>query len=832
MSTPLPIDPLLPQIGAALQQNGSLLLTAETGSGKTTRVPPFLADLLSRGEVIVLEPRRLAARAAATRVSTERGTALGEFCGYQVRGERRTSARTRVRFCTEGVLVRQLVQDPFLEGTAAVVLDEFHERHLEGDLALAMLREVRETVRPDLLVAVMSATLDPGPLRAFLPGCAEVTAEGRLFPVRVEHELRRDDAPLEQRVRTTVEQALQETAGSVLVFLPGAGEIQRCEHAIAHFEQRFDCLVLPLHGRLDPQAQDRALQPHARRKVILATNVAESSLTIDGVTAVVDTGLHRALHSDPQSGVDVLTVERISLASAVQRTGRAGRTAPGVCYRLWTRGEERSMQERDLPEIKRIDLCGPSLQVRAFAGRDPRTFRWFEMPGAQALGAADALLGDLGAVEPRSGKVSDVGRELLRMPVHPRLGRVVLEGERRGCVLGAATAAALLAEAPDLARGDTTGELADLATAVDAVLADEEAGARPGRSLDLPRGVLMAVQQSRARLLGRDGDRSDRDPDALGRCLLAGFPDRVAVRQSRGQREGTMVGGRGIVLPAACDGSDLVLALRLFEPGGRQTRSQAVLVCAIEEAWLSELLPGSVQDVVHAELDEAAGRVVAVRQRRYRDLPLRSARGGELPPDAAATLLQPLLAADPWRWLGEQRELRRLIDRAEWLRARLPELELPEWNNAAVAAAAVEMLAGGADLRALHEADVASLLLAHLQPRQRSALEQHAPARLRLPSGRQALVDYGAPGGPLVQARVQELFSLERTPVLAGGRVPLVLELLGPNQRPVQVTADLASFWRNVYPQLRREGMRRWPRHAWPEDPLRAPPESRPRRRP
>jgi ATP-dependent helicase HrpB len=330
-------------------------------------------------------------------------------------------------------------------------------------------------------------------------------------------------------------------------------------------------------------------------------------------------------------------------------------------------------------------------------------------------------------------------------------------------------------------------------------------------------------------LLGRD--REDRDPDALGRCLLAGFPDRVAVRQARGQREATMVGGRGVVLPAACDGSDLVLALRLFEPGGRQTRSQAVLVCPIEESWLHEQLPGSVQDAVRAELDEGAGRVVAVRERRYRDLALRSARGGEVPPGAAAGLLEPLLAADPWRWLGEQKELRRLLDRAAWLRERLPELGLPEWNDAAVAAAAVEMLAGGADLRVLHDADLHGLLLAHLQPHERSALEQQAPSRLRLPSGRDAAVDYGAPGGPLVQARVQELFSLERTPVLAGGRVPLVLELLGPNHRPVQVTADLQSFWRNVYPQLRREGMRRWPRHAWPEDPLRAAPEARPRRR-
>jgi ATP-dependent helicase HrpB len=814
---PLPIDPLLPAVVQGLRERGSLLLMAEPGAGKTTRVPPALCQAWSDGAIVVLEPRRLAARAAAARVAAELGGEVGGLVGYQVRGDRAMSKATRIRFVTEGVLVRQLVHDPFLEGVAAVCLDEFHERHLEGDLALAMLREVQQTVRPDLALCVMSATLDPAPLRAFLPGAAAIEAEGRLYPVRIEHAARPDDDPVEHRVRRAVERALAETAGDVLVFLPGTGEIRRCQQALADLGRRHACLVLPLHGRLDARDAERAIARQDRRKVVLSTNVAESSLTIEGVTAVVDLGLHRILRHDRSRGVDVLATQRISLASAIQRAGRAGRTAPGTCYRLWTAGEERGMAERDPPEVRRVDLCGPALQVRAFAGRDPRQFGWFEAPEPHALAAADALLFELGAVDP-DGRVTETGRELLALPVHPRLGRVVLEGRARGCAGAAATAAALLSEAEDLGRRGAGS--ADLAAATEALLVGE--GTDPG----LGRGELRAVQRARDRLLGRRAP--DRDPDALGRCLLAGFPDRVVVRSGRHARVGTMVGGRGVELPeAACADADLLLALRLFEAGAGRTRSQAVVVAALEEAWLHDLQPARVDTVVRAELDEAAGRLLAVREVRYRDLPLRSARGGELPPGAAQEFLLPLLRGDPWRWLGAQPRLRRLLHRAAWLRAQQPELGLPAWSDDAV----VGLLAGGTDLRPLRDADVGALLLAQLPAALRRALEREAPDRLTLPSGRQAAVDYGASGGPMVAARIQELFGLQRAPALASGRVGLVLEIQGPNHRPVQVTADLASFWRNVYPGVRAELARRHPRHAWPEDPLAAPPQSRPHRR-
>lgn len=823
MTESLPIDALLPQVRSELLRAGVLLLMAPPGSGKTTRVPPALLDAVE-GEIVVLEPRRLAARAAAARVAEELGVQLGGLVGYQVRGERVVSRATRIRFVTEGVLVRQVVEDPFLQGVGAVLLDEFHERHIEGDLALAMLREARETVRSDLKLCVMSATLDPSRLRAYLPGCAELTADGRLHPVEVRHDLRRDDGELDVRVRTAVEQALAETRGDLLVFLPGVGEIQRCADALHNVARRHGVAVLPLHGRLDLAAQQQAVRPGTTRKVVLSTNVAESSLTIPGVTAVVDSGLERQLRHDRGRGVDVLALERISLASATQRAGRAGRTGPGSCHRLWTAGEERGMQSRSAPDVERIDLAGPLLLVRAFAGRDPRDFTWFERPPEDAMAAADELLHELGAVDERTRALTPLGRQMLALPVHPRLARAMIEGRRRGCALATATAVALVSEAENLGRGQG----ADVLLVVHAFLQAEDRGFPQHMlaELGMPAWAARNLARTRDRILAGSPRGATDDDAALAKCLLAGYPDRVAVRSGRDSREATMVGGRGVLLPAAADGQDLVLALRLMETG-RQNRSMVGLTCSLEEPWLAEVEPGAVRTVVEARLDEQAGRVVGLREVRYRDLALRSARGGEVSVEAARTVLEPLLAADPWRWLGEQKDLRRLLARAAWLRTRMPDLDLPAWDDAAVAAAAAELLVG-TDLRALRDADVASLLLARLQPVQRQALARQAPDRIELPSERHAVIDYAAAAGPTVSARLQEFFGVRSVPALAGGRVPVVLELLAPNHRPVQVTTDLPSFWANVYPQVRRELARRYPRHAWPEDPLAAAPQARP----
>lgn len=831
---PLPIDASLPDVLAALQRSGTALLLAPPGSGKTTRVPPALLEAAPAGaQVVVLEPRRLAARAAAQRVADELGCELGGLVGYQVRGDAKVSGRTRLRFVTEGVLVRQMVQDPFLDGVAAVCLDEFHERHLEGDLALAMLQEARTTVREDLLLCVMSATLDPAPLQGFLAGAEVVEADGRLHPVDVSHLPRVTSEELELLVREGVERALDETDGDVLVFLPGVGEIARCQRALQNLARRRQVEVLALHGRLDLKAQGRAIRPLEVRKVVLSTNVAESSLTIAGVTAVVDSGLARELRFDRGRGVDVLELGRISLASATQRAGRAGRTGPGRCYRLWSAAEERGMRAHALPDVQRVDLCGPALSVRAFAGRPPVDFGWFEAPPTDALERADELLALLGAIDPGDGQLTERGRALLAMPLHPRLGAVVLAGREVGCAVAAATAAALLSDVETLGR-DRRG--ADLYAAVEAFLLAEERGFPEHlcREFGALPGLARGVRQTRDRLLrrGARGDGSGRDTTLLSRCLLRGFPDRVVRRSpasAADARAGTMVGGRGVTLPEVCDGEDLVIALRLHE-AGRQQRSQANLTAALRSEDLAAADDGGLEDVVVAELDEAQGRVFAVRQRQYRGLPLRAARGGEPPLEEARALLQPLLARDPWRWLGAQKELRRWLGRLAWLADRAPDLDLPRFDDEAVAGAALDLLSGS-DLRQLRDARVQDVLLHRLTAQQQRTLKHAAPDRIELPTGRAAVVDYTAEAGPTVAARVQEFFGLPEVARLAGGRVPVVLQLLAPNHRPVQVTTDLASFWANVYPKVRSELSRRYPRHSWPEDPLAANPESRPRPR-
>lgn len=847
---PLPIDELLPDVLAALQRAKTVLLMAPPGSGKTTRVPPALLPMIEAGqEIVVLEPRRLAARAAAQRVAQELGCELGGLVGYQVRGESRISKQTRLRFVTEGVLVRQMVQDPFLDGVAAVFLDEFHERHLEGDLALAMLNETRTTVREDLLLCVMSATLDPAPLQRYLLGAEVIEAHGRLHPVEVEHLARASSDDLEVIVRLAVERALQDTDGDVLVFLPGVGEISRAQGALSKLSARLGVEVLPLHGRLDLKEQTRAIQPLDRRKVVLSTNVAESSLTIAGVTAVVDSGLARELRFDRGRGVDVLEKTRISLASATQRAGRAGRTGPGRCYRLWSAAEERGMRPHSLPDVQRVDMCGPALSVRAFAGRDPIEFGWFEAPPRDALHGADKLLEALGAIDSNSGKLTKFGEQLLGMPLHPRLGAVVLEGRHFGCAVAAATAATLLSDAEQLGRGGSNGPRggmtgndrsergADLHEAVEAFLLAEQRGFPDAlcREFGARGGSARALLQTRNRLLRRgtrDDDRS-RDTTLLNRCLLRGFPDRVVRRSppvsGNEVRTGTMVGGRGISLPKSADGEELVLALRLHE-SGRQQRSQAVLTAALAMDDLEATEAHALTTVIDAQLDEQAGRVFAVRQHRYRDLTLRSARGGEVPIERARELLLPVLAGDPWRWLGEQKDLRRLLARMQWLVERMPGLEWPAIDNQAIATAAIDLLVG-ADLKSLRDAHVKQLVLAKLSQQQQRTLKTAAPDRIELPTGRDAIVDYSAEAGPTVAARLQEFFGLPEVARLAGGRVPVVLQLLAPNHRPVQVTTDLASFWQNVYPQVRKELGRRYPRHSWPEDPLAANPESRPKPR-
>lgn len=833
MTDALPIDAAIPGILDRLRAGGALVLTASPGSGKTTRVPPaLLDDHASRdvgGEIWVLEPRRLAARAAARRVAWERGTKLGEDVGFVVRHERVRSKSTRLVFVTEGILLRRILADPELRGIATVVLDELHERHVETDLTLAMLRDVRDTLRPDLEIVAMSATLDAESVTRYL-GAVHVAVSGQVHEVETVWDQSRDDAPLEERIARACAECLHaldargDTQGGVLAFLPGMREIRRAERALAPLSKSRGVRVLPLHGRLDPKEQDEAIRAHDARKIVLATNVAESSITVDGIRAVVDSGLARVMRRDPRSGLDRLRLESISRASADQRRGRAGRTGPGFCRRLWARGEERQRPAYDDAEILRVDVAGPWLAVRAFAGVDAEAFDWFEAPRDEDLRQADDLLRRLGALEP-TGRLSARGRAMQKLPLPPRLARIMVEAEQQDCVYEAAIVAAILQEGDPL-RGaaDTEDEAA--------LLARVRTIARGDLQAKHARSFLRAVAQ-----LARGArPRDELDPDALVRALLAGYPDRVARRSELDATEAFLVGGTRVRLGKNSLAPQvrffLALDLRSSDAHARDLRDARVgFALPVDVAQLDTDL---IEETTDSRLSSKEGRVRSVQRRSYLGLTLDERVEGDAPIPRARPLLEELLRKDVARWLGTQTTLRALQARVAWLEANAAPSPTEETAIPVDDASLVPWLLDLLDrpaLAALSKLDLGALLLAR-EPGLRQRLAREAPQSVALPTGREAQIDYAAAAGPTVRARVQELFGCRSLPRIGrDGQTALILEILGPNSRPVQVTQDLEGFWHRTYPTVRAELKRRYPKHAWPEEPLAATPESRPKRR-
>src|SRR5579859_6563738 len=622
---PLPIDPLLPEIVASLRAHPTLVLEAPPGAGKTTRVPRALLDagMAERGEIVVLEPRRLATRMAARRVAEELGETPGATVGYQVRFEDVSGPRTRVRFVTEGVLGRRLLSSPELAGVAVVVLDEFHERHLQGDVALALVERLRRTSRPELRVVAMSATLATAPLAEYL-GAPVLRAEGRRFDVSIEHLQAPDDRPVASQIASAVRSLVAAGLdGDILVFLPGAGEIRRAREACAKIAEEADLLLVPLHGDLSPQEQDTAVRPASRRKVILSTNVAESSVTIEGVVAVVDAGTARVASQAPWSGFPRLRVEKISRASAAQRAGRAGRTRPGRCLRLYTRADFESRPDHDAPEIRRLDLTQTWLELAALGGAD---VPWLEAPPEANARAASELLRRLGALD--AAGLTATGRDMLRFAVHPRAARVVVEGERRGVAQDACVAAAILAEGDirassraqfgDARADDRATEESDVVALLDLFREAEESRLSPGalRAAGLDPGATHAVARAASQLVrackgeGRrrfEGTAAAAE-SALRIALLAGYPDRVAKRVRPGSRGLALAGGGSAELAATSVVRDAewLVALEAEErqvaaggaraPGSPVARGGVVvrLASAIEPEWLFDLFPGDV----------------------------------------------------------------------------------------------------------------------------------------------------------------------------------------------------------------------------------------------
>ncbi|HEV2855446.1 MAG TPA: ATP-dependent helicase HrpB [Thermoanaerobaculia bacterium] len=849
MPVSLPIDDVLPELIAAITASGdtpSAVLVAPPGAGKTTRVPPALlaAGIGGGRRIVVLEPRRIAARAAARRMAEENGWTLGGEVGYQVRFERRAGPETRILVVTEGILVQMLQADPFLEEAGAVIFDEFHERSLQTDLSLAMARRVQREARPDLVLLAMSATLDPGPVAAFLGNCPTIESRGRLHPVDIQFIDRPDERPLPAQIASGVRRVLGGTSGDVLVFLPGVGEIQRCTEALAGLAAERNLAVLPLYGDLPAESQDAVLRPmssySAARKVVLATNVAETSITIDGVTAVVDSGLVRRLRFDPSTGLDRLEVGRVSRASADQRAGRAGRQAPGLCLRLWPAYENPALAERETPEIARVDLAGPALQLLAWGEPDLGAFGWFEAPAPDSLAAALLLLKRLGAVDGRPGHgVTSLGAAMARLPVHPRLARLLIEGHRAGRTREAALLAALLSERDPFPRGIRGGgprraSRSDLLDRLDVLEIFERRGAP---YTDLNAGAARFVLRARDQLaelarrdLGKAGERIDGDEPLL-RALFAAYPDRLARRREPRSPRGVLVGGRGVRLSEESTVLEAELFVCVDLDAGRSGPLSEVLVrkaSAVAPEWLP---PESLRTSSELEFDAERERVAAWRRTRYEDLVIAEA---EVPaPDAdetervlvqaAADRLDRALALDDPEVVSFLARVRCLAD---WM----PELGLPRFGEEEIRELLPALAAGRRSFAELRRASLLDVLQGALSYEQLEAVRREAPEWLEVPSGSRVKLLYEPGQPPVLAARIQELFGLAETPRVAAGRIPVLLHLLAPNGRPQQVTHDLRSFWEKTYPQVRKELQGRYPRHAWPQDPWNATPERRPRR--
>jgi ATP-dependent helicase HrpB len=844
----LPVASVLPEAVAA-SRSGAVVVTAPPGSGKTMLVPAAVLDDVPAGtRVILLQPRRLAARAVARQIAHLRGGAPGGEVGYQVRFESCVGRDTRLVVETTGIMLRRLVGDVGLAGISAVVLDEFHERSLEMDLILGLLVRLRETLRPDLRIVVMSATLDAGPVAALLGGaaggCPVVSAQGRVFPVQTRYLKHGDRRDLQDRVATAVPEALRSTDGHVLVFLPGVGEIIRCQQELAPPLERQGIAVLPLYGDLPPDQQDSVLADIGRRKVILATNVAETSLTIPGVTAVIDSGLARQSLVSHATGLPRLELVPISKASADQRAGRAGRTAPGICWRLWDESAHQHRPAADLPEAVRGDLAGPLLQLLGLG--EAADFPWLDAPPPEALATAHGLLAHLGAVATTGAgraAVTPLGHDLLRLPAHPRLARLLLAGARHGVLREAAIAAALLSERDPFRtpRGGgprdrhsvrTRSDVVDRVAALQAFRTGRPSGdptlePHPGAA----HNVLRVAEQLERLVDVPLGARAADPATALMLALLEAFPDRLAKLRPGTQDRAALVGGRGVKLDSSrVRGEPLFLAIDLDDSTGE---AGVRLASAVDRGWL-DLEPLATANLTTGEelLFHPSRRQVEARRRTsWMDLVIdetptaigdERAAGAILAREAAAVLDRVLPPPDSAAGA--------FLARIRWLATAAPDLGMPALDDAALKALLPELCLGLRSLDELRSADWLSRLQAAVGFERLAEIDRLAPAQLDLPTGKRFKLQYEPSGPPILAVRIQELFGVAETPRIAGGRVAVLLHLLGPNHRPQQVTSDLASFWQNTYPTVKKELRRRYPKHAWPDDPLAKPAERRPAR--
>lgn len=804
----LPIHEVLPELKAALAGRPSAVVVAPPGAGKTTVIPLELLGeaWAAGGRIIVLEPRRLAARAAAARMAATLGEKFGETVGYRVRMESRVSARTRIEVVTEGVFTRQILADPGLDGVAAVLFDEFHERSLDADLGLALARDSQVLLRPDLKVLVMSATLDGARVSRLLDDAPVVESQGRMFPVETRHAGRDPRTRLEDQVARLVRRALAEETGSLLVFLPGQGEIRRTETLLREGGLPADVDLAPLYGAMDPRDQDLAIGPAAagRRKVVLATSIAETSLTIEGVRVVIDCGQARVPRYDPAGGITRLETVRVSRAAADQRRGRAGRTEPGVCYRLWEEAETRSLPAFARPEILDADLSALALDLAGWGAKDASGLAFMDPPPAAAFGEARALLVRLGALD-GEGALTAHGAALAALPLNPRLAHMVLRGAASGQADRAAKIAALVTE-----RG-LGGRDADLAHRLESFERDRSPRARDARAL--------ADRWARA---ARTPDKAEPLSDAL--LLAEAFPERVA--KARGPTgEFQLANGRGVFLEPT-DALARERWLAVAELGGGESRDRILLAAALDEEELRRAFAGRL--TTEDRLNEVAGKLRARRIVRLGRLVLEERQIENPDPDLIAEGLLRQVREKGLDALKFGEASLGLRQRVAFLAANEPDA-WPDLSDGALLdtleAWLKPLLIGKAALSALNDGALEAALRTLIAWDQQQRLDREAPTRFTAPTGNSFRIDYGDVGGPRVDVRVQELFGLAVHPTV-GGR-PLTLALLSPGHRPVQLTKDLPGFWKGSWADVRKDMRGRYPKHPWPEDPANAAPTSR-----
>jgi len=832
----LPIDGILPLLRQTLTENHAVVLQAPPGAGKTTHVPLALLDeaWLAGRTILMLEPRRLAARAACARMAQLRGETAGETVGYRIRFDSKVTAETRIEVLTEGILTRRLQTDPELKNVGLVIFDEFHERHLHADLALALCLDSQRTLREDLKILVMSATLDGESISKLLGDAPIVTSEGRRYPVDIRYLPRDPSGPLPPLVCDAVLSALEKNEGDVLVFLSGAWEIRRTQELLeAKVAATVD--VHPLYGDLSWEIQDRAIRPSAgRRKIVLATPIAETSLTIEGVRVVVDSGFARIPQFDPRSGLTRLATVRISRASSEQRAGRAGRLAPGACYRLWSETTQRGLVPQSLPEIRAADLASLALELAAWGAREARSLAWLDPPPEAAFSQARELLTELDALD-NSGVITKTGRAMARLPLHPRLSHMLFSAKQLGLEALACDVAALLSER-DILSGEARRS-ADFTQRLEALWAFRLHGRQGAQSHHADAGacarVNQAAQQFR-RMQSLSEPVNTADAGSVGLLLALAYPDRVALARTPGETRYLLASGRGARLPEA--------EMRLRQPcivaaslDAGETEgliySAAPLDVNILRTHLATHL--RTEDVVRWDGQQQA--VVARREQRFGALvldskPLTDADTNQM----RAAMLDGVrrLGIEALPWTLEAREWQaRILSLHHWL----PAESWPDVSDTALRETLDDWLGpyleGITRREHLTRLDLSAILKNLLGWEQGRRLEEEAPTHLEVPSGSRVRLEYIPGESPLLKVKLQEMFGLADTPRVAGGKVPVTLHLLSPAQRPIQVTQDLRGFWERTYPEVKKELKGRYPRHPWPDDPWSATPTRRATRR-